>query len=201
MANMTFGVNIIPKANANVTLGNSDNPWKIVQPVIDGSLRMSSNNGIDIGTNSVEFGYVSTADGDNAFAMGTSCRAQGDNSFGQGLNSSAIGDGSHAEGHVTRADGLYAHSEGDNTFASFRSQHALGEYNCSDPSSAESTERGTYIEIVGNGISAERSNARALDWSGNEYLKGDLYVGCGANSTNGTKVIKEGCTWGNIKGN
>jgi len=48
----------------------------------------------------------------------------------------------------------------------------------------------TYIEIVGNGYYNNRSNARALDWNGNEYLMGDIYVGCGADSTGGSKLAK-----------
>ena len=50
---------------------------------------------------------------------------------------------------------------------------------------------GEYVEVVGNGANyGNKSNARALDWDGNEYLKGDLYVGCDADSTNGSKVAK-----------
>lgn len=50
-----------------------------------------------------------------------------------------------------------------------------------------------YAEIVGNGTdSSHRSNARSLDWDGNEYLKGDLYVQCNANSKNGVKVVTAG---------
>lgn len=55
-----------------------------------------------------------------------------------------------------------------------------------------------FVEIVGNGTEDEDpsthefirngSNARALDWNGNEFLKGDIYVGCNADSTGGTKV-------------
>ena len=37
MANMTFGVNILPKANADVSIGNSDNPWTIVSPELTGT--------------------------------------------------------------------------------------------------------------------------------------------------------------------
>ena len=37
MANATFGVNIIPKTNANVTIGNSQNPWTIVSPTLTGT--------------------------------------------------------------------------------------------------------------------------------------------------------------------
>ena len=36
MANATFGVNIIPKNNT-VTIGNSDSPWKIVSPSLEGT--------------------------------------------------------------------------------------------------------------------------------------------------------------------
>ena len=37
----------------------------------------------------------------------------------------------------------------------------------------------TYVEIVGNGNASTRSNARTLDWSGNETLAGKLTVGAG----------------------
>lgn len=37
-----------------------------------------------------------------------------------------------------------------------------------------------YAEIVGNGASGAQSNARALDWDGNEYLKGDIYINANA---------------------
>lgn len=49
-----------------------------------------------------------------------------------------------------------------------------------------------FAEIVGNGSSANsRSNARSLDWNGNERLKGDLYVGCNDDSSGGKKVATE----------
>ena len=48
-----------------------------------------------------------------------------------------------------------------------------------------------FAEIIGNGTSeANRSNARALDWNGNEHLKGDIYVGCNADSSGGTKLAR-----------
>jgi hypothetical protein len=47
-----------------------------------------------------------------------------------------------------------------------------------------------YVEIIGNGTSNNAlSNARALDWDGNEYLGGNLYINCNPDSTNGNKVI------------
>ena len=33
--------------------------------------------------------------------------------------------------------------------------------------------RGTYVEVVGNGTSSQRSNARTLDWQGNQWLAGN----------------------------
>lgn len=54
----------------------------------------------------------------------------------------------------------------------------FGEYNIADPSNAIPSNQGTYIEIVGNGTnSSTRSNARTLDWNGNETLAGGLTVG------------------------
>lgn len=48
-----------------------------------------------------------------------------------------------------------------------------------------------YAEIIGNGTANNaRSNARALDWDGNEHLMGDVYVGCNPDSTGGTKLAK-----------
>lgn len=49
-----------------------------------------------------------------------------------------------------------------------------------------------YAEIVGNGDNnLSRSNARALDWWGNEHLLGDLYVHCKPDSTGGKRVVAE----------
>ena len=56
----------------------------------------------------------------------------------------------------------------------------FGEYNIQDPSSSGITSRGTYIEIVGNGTrTSARSNARTLDWNGNEIISGKITVGQG----------------------
>ena len=61
--------------------------------------------------------------------------------------------------------------------ANHADHHVFGKYNIVDPSTASIDENGTYIEIVGNGAAANvRSNARTLDWNGNEWLAGDLTV-------------------------
>ena len=49
-----------------------------------------------------------------------------------------------------------------------------------------------FVTIVGNGTADNaRSNAYALDWNGNGYFKGDVYVKANANSTGGNKLITQ----------
>lgn len=93
-----------------------------------------------------------------------------------GYNSIAAGDYSYAEGYYANAYGNYSHAEGWKTIASGSCQHAQGKYNIEDANDA-------YAHIVGNGSSDSAcSNAHTLDWSGNAWFAGDVYVG----STSGT---------------
>jgi hypothetical protein len=85
-----------------------------------------------------------------------------------------IGDYSIAAGYNTIASGIGSHAGGRYTTANHASQHVFGEYNIPDPSSATATNRGNYVEIVGNGDYNTPSNARTLDWSGNETLSGNI---------------------------
>lgn len=134
-------------------------------------------------------GINTTASGDPSHAEGGSTTASGRYSHAEGSETHATGQYSHAEGRSTTASGEDSHAEGYYTIASKKSQHVGGENNVEDPSGT-STTRGLYAEIIGNGTGTNaRSNARALDWDGNEYLMGDLYVGCNADSTNGKKII------------
>jgi len=106
--------------------------------------------------------------------------ASGSYSHAEGESTTASGDSSHAEGNSTTASGRTAHSEGIYTIANHKSQHVFGEYNVADPSNAATSVRGNYIEIVGNGTdTSARSNARTLDWSGNETLAGSITLGKG----------------------
>lgn len=67
---------------------------------------------------------------------------------------------------------------GQQNIARCQSQFVFGEYNEQDPNYTQDGVRGKYIEIVGNGGSPNiRSNARTLDWSGNETLSGGLTLG------------------------
>lgn len=121
-------------------------------------------------------GSGTTASGNRGHAEGLNSTASGDYSHAEGVGTTASGDnGSHSEGNTTIASGVSSHAEGVQTRASRRSQHVFGEYNIEDTSGANTGTKGAYIEIVGKGSNdANRSNARTLDWSGNEVLAGDL---------------------------
>ncbi len=95
----------------------------------------------------------------------------------------ASGKGSHAEGVGTSATAIGSHSEGTSTKASGENQHVQGKYNIADTTSAH---------IIGNGTSsAEKSNAHTLDWDGNAWFAGDVYIGStsGKNKDSGSKKL------------
>lgn len=125
-------------------------------------------------------GDFTIASGQNSHTEGCFTIASGDDSHTEGFYTIASGSYSHAEGVDTIASGKNSHVEGYDTIAQRRSQHVFGEYNIADISGADGTVKGNYIEIIGNGTSdSARSNARTLDWSGNEVLAGKLTVGIG----------------------
>lgn len=146
-------------------------------------------------------GDLSTASGLYSHAEGYGSSASGDYSHAEGCgrtdknamyahaegNSYAYGESAHSEGNGTGAFGNYSHTEGLGTIAQMRSQHVFGEYNMRDPEEQGGVEgRGEYIEIVGNGASDKNpSNARTLDWVGNEWIKGSY-------SANGSLTLGKG---------
>jgi hypothetical protein len=126
-------------------------------------------------------GTSTTASGISSHTEGSYNTASGHNSHAEGNNTTASGDSSHAEGSCTTASGSSSHAEGHYTCAQSKNQHAQGEYNILDTEGTVDT-RGKYAHIVGNGTEAARSNAHTLDWNGNAWFQGDVYVG----STSGT---------------
>ena len=124
-------------------------------------------------------GNHTNAQGDYAHTEGWTSEASGESAHAEGNHTNASGRASHAEGMYTTASGYASHAEGFYAIANHAYQHVFGQYNASDPSTAEPTARGTYAEIVGNGTQEGRSNARTLDWDGNEVLAGKLTVGAG----------------------
>lgn len=125
-------------------------------------------------------GQQTTASGNRSHAEGQGTTANNTASHAEGYSTTASGNSSHSEGMATQASGTYSHAEGNNTKATHKAQHVFGEYNTLDDSTNAATARGNYVEIVGNGTSASASsNARTLDWSGNEALAGSLTLGKG----------------------
>lgn len=84
----------------------------------------------------------------------------------EGYNNIVSGDQAHAEGKNNVAKGISTHVEGQGNIASYDYTHVQGKYNMT----------GNYAHIVGNGTSTKRSNAHVLDWSGNAWFAGDVYV-------------------------
>lgn len=174
-------------------------------PVFTGSISLGRKANTTTGTNSFAVGNTVEASGANSHAEGNETRASYQDAHAEGWGSEASSQAAHAEGRQgratayathaegvqTTASGYAAHAQGVGTQAKNRAQHTAGEYNVLDPSTNGAGVHGTYAEIIGNGADANnRSNARALDWDGNERLMGDVYVGCDADSTGGTKLIK-----------
>lgn len=135
-------------------------------------------------------GYETTAFGDYSHAEGSLTKASSSYSHAEGFETLAQGQAGHAEGGSTKAMGYYSHAEGQATVcygrgshaegtytrANADGQHAQGKYNIVDTAKQ-------YAHIVGNGTADDaRSNAHTLDWNGNAWYSGEVYVG----STSGT---------------
>lgn len=109
------------------------------------------------GTGSISLNnYRSLPTGDYSVAVGYDCEASGSYSTAEGYSTRASGQASHAEGYGTTADSPF--------------QHAQGKYNVPD---AENK----YAHIVGNGSADIPSNGHTLDWDGNAWFAGDVYLG------------------------
>lgn len=140
------------------------------------------------GSSNTASGYHSHAEGTNNNAIGINAHVEGcenevsgEYAHAEGRHSNASGAFSHAEGLRNTASGNASHAEGTGNIAKNVSQHVFGEYNEPDPSLHDGRYRGNFVEIVGNGTSENaRSNARTLDWAGNESLAGGLTLGLGS---------------------
>lgn len=122
-------------------------------------------------------GYMSKAQEQYAHAEGCSNTASGEASHAEGYSTWADGVNSHAEGRYTTASGEDSHAEGFYTHAASNKQHVQGKYNIIDRDEND-VPLNTYAHIVGNGTSnTKRSNAHTLDWDGNGWFAGNVYVG------------------------
>ncbi len=147
-----------------------------------------------------------TASGDYSHAEGGQTEASGLSSHSEGSETEATGNASHSEGRATYATGQFSHAEGlgstasgevshaegNNTIAQRANQHVFGKYNIADTDGADSTVDGKYIEIVGNGTANNsRSNARTLDWNGNETIAGKMQATGGYTDGNNATYVAQ----------
>ena len=112
-----------------------------------------------------EGSYSKDPDGNTRYGT-----ASGYASHVEGGGCYTTGVAAHAEGICNTANGRCSHAEGVYTIASGKAQHVEGVGNIEDTADA-------YIHIAGNGDWGARSNAHTLDWEGNAWYSGDVYVG------------------------
>lgn len=160
-----------------------------------------------IGTGSFAFGNDVEASGTCSHAEGYSTEALGSHSHAEGTCTYVRGSNCFVFGRynvkdITEWTADTSYAVGDNVYKVRRMEiggtyvNVIYFYRCItansdstfDSSKWEGVDGDKYIEIVGNGSSSSRSNARALDWDGNEYLNGDLFIKCDSNSANGISV-------------
>ena len=154
-------------------------------PVGTGSFSMGRKPNTVIGNKSHAEGVDTTASGYCSHAEGNYTTASDTGSHAEGGSTTASGYGSHAEGVDTTASGYCSHAEGYSTTASSENQHVQGKHNVEDS-------QNKYAHIVGNGASwSDCSNAHTLDWNGNAWYAGDVYVGStsGINKDEGSKKL------------
>lgn len=153
-----------------------------------------------IGTNSVAINGIATkensfalngkANGNGSVALGgDNVEARGDHSLASGIGSIAVGRGSQAHGNAVTY-GEYSFASGYGVIANGNYQFVLGKYNIEDTLNR-------YAYIFGNGYETDlgnhnsvetKSNAYTLDWNGNGWYQGEVYVG-GTSQDDGNKLL------------
>ena len=146
-----------------------------------------------IGNYSMVEGFANSARGFCSHAEGVGTNAISGTSHSEGFGTDAIGYASHSEGQETVASGDASHAQNYYTIAASDYQTAIGKYNISDSNDI-------YALIVGNGYLDDtnnteiRSNAFAVDWSGNAYcypsqINLGRYISSGFITNTGGQII------------
>ena len=161
---------------------------------------------IAIGNHSHAEGFQSISYGSNSHAEGTGTYTAGKNSHAEGSNNKIYetANSAHVEGNSNNTHGSYSHVEGYGHDAYGYCQHVEGSRSIRD-------EKFKYVHIVGNGNiplydenmpdnlniyspeninSRGESNAYALDWLGNGFFSGDVYVNSKYNENDEASGIK-----------
>lgn len=201
---LAFGSNVEASNNYSVAFGINAKATGMAS-YAEGGLTQSG------GSASHAEGASTVANGGQSHAEGFGTSAYGNFSHTEGNSTIANGSSSHVEGSFNIAD---SHASWPEWVAS--TSYVVGNkvkvtttsgedtvvtgYICkTDNSDAEFTashwakdDRMNFTHITGNGTADNaRSNAYALDWDGNGHYMGDVYVGCNADSSGGTKLVKD----------
>lgn len=188
----------------NKTFGNFSHAEGRGNEVTGTSAHVEGQANKSIGINAHAEGYKTQAIGDGSHSEGNSAKSIGNYSHAEGYetktyglyshtegwktstgeeNGELAGQCGHAEGYLTKALGRFSHAQGRETeangVASFSSgigtqakgnyQTVIGKYNRIDANKAF---------IIGKGNSnTDRTNAMTVDWSGNAYFNGKIYIG------------------------
>ena len=183
----TADTNLQTQITTNAT--NISNKMDKTNPTGSGSFKLNASSGT-VGTNSVSINGL--ASGMYSTTLGTGGRATEYCSYCEGHSNQSSGTSSHAEGEGNKVTGNNSHVEGFANTVNGECQHVFGKANIIDNDNK-------YVEIVGNGNAHirdgilyvnSRSNARTLDWNGNEYIKGNLQAS-GLTDGTTTKTMSE----------
>lgn len=190
---MAFGSSNKASGNSSMAFGNGCEA--------SGPASMAFGNGCESSSyQSMAFGASCKSSGSQSMAFGYHCEASGNRgSFANGALSIASGARSHADGDGCRAAATGSHVEGGGTYANESQNyvHVGGVNNAVSTETGKTVDitryngdgtvfntsthtLGKYAEVIGNGDSDQaRSNARTLDWDGNEAIAGSLTLGLG----------------------
>ena len=151
-------------------------------------------------TDAHAFGYWNINDGEKSTTLGYSNSAFSDCTLAMGSATTASGKCQITLGALNVIDATTSwvastnYKVGDKVYKNNRWYECITANSDATFTSSKWTRcRSKFLEILGNGdIDANpivRSNARATDWAGNMYIKGDVYVNCNADSSGGNKLI------------
>ena len=172
---------------------------------ISGGIKVGLAAEIDKDNGCIAFGTEAKALNAWTFAFGQAVSATGLNAFGEGFWTEAHGCYSHAENYCTKAKGDASHAEGEETIAAGRGSHVEGKCTVAGINTTYQHVQGKfntidtenrYAHIVGNGSGnlpdpdLNRSNAHTLDWNGNAWFAGDVFIK-GTNQDDAQKLATE----------
>lgn len=136
-------------------------------------------------------GVQSFAAGENVTASGSRSTAFGKNNTAGAATSFVANEGNtiSENAHAGFAEGLEnsitaggsGHVEGNNNTAKFNSQHVQGFYAYnpdanSSPGGTMVSDDTILIDIVGGGNSTTQKNLEATSYTGNKFVRGDMYI-------------------------